>query len=73
MRLRDVKVGQTVKIKLSKTAIGLEVPKKFNGRLGIVLLPSQQKMVRVSIVGVGTDWFYPRELQLKKGKRNEST
>ncbi len=65
MRLRDAKIGQKVKIKLAKDQI--EIDHKFNGRIGTV--QKVAGMISVFVVGVGTDYFFPREVQLKKGRK----
>jgi len=65
MRLRDAKVGQIVKIKLAKDQIGID--HKFSGRIGTV--QKVAGMISVFVAGIGTDYFYPREIQLKKGRK----
>ena len=67
MRLRDAKVGQKVKIKLAKNQT--DVDKKFNGRIGIVQYSFTMIMIQVYVTNLGYEWFYPRELQLKKGRK----
>ena len=70
MRLRDVKVGQKVKIKLPKTAIDLGVDERISGRVGTVINMDLPPAVQVSVVNLGVHWVYPREIQLKKGKKS---
>lgn len=66
MRLRDVKVGQKVKIKISKTAIDQGVDKRINGRIGTVIDVVLSPAVKVAVTSLGLHWVYPREIQLKK-------
>ena len=66
MRSRDVKVGQKVKITLSKKV--QEQGYKGHGRLGTVY-GKVGPNVLVTVPGVVSDQFCPRELQLKKGKK----
>lgn len=68
MRARDIKIGQKVKITLSKDS--REVLSRYSGRLGVVVDVLNDAWnygvgVAVAIPGLETKYFQPRELQAR--------